>query len=63
MATMKLPQYRNLSDAIARVRDSHLVVTEGIATSAEKHRDTMNERRNKLHQQLALKSELPHAKT
>jgi hypothetical protein len=63
MADMKLPTYRNLPDSIARVRDSHLAVAEGIATAAEKHRDAMNEKRNKLHQQLALKTELPHATT
>lgn len=58
MAALKFPEYRHLPDAVARVRDSHLAVAEGIATAAEKHRDAMNEKRNKLHQQNALKAEL-----
>jgi hypothetical protein len=63
MAKMKLPKYTNLPDVMAKVRDSHIAVTEGIATAAEKHRDEMNARRNKLHQRNALKTELPHAET
>lgn len=58
MADVKMPKYQSLPDAIARVRDSHVAVAEGIATAAEKHRVEMNEKRNKLHQQNALKSEL-----
>lgn len=58
MAALKLPKYQDLPGAIAKVRDSHVTVMEGIATAAEKHRDAMNEKRNKLHQQNALKAEL-----
>lgn len=61
MADVKMPKYQDLPTAIARVRDSHVAVTEGIATASEKHRVTMNEKRNKLHQRNALKAELPSA--
>jgi len=63
MADMKMPAYKDLPGAIAKVRDSHLAVHEGIATAAEKHRDAMNAKRNALHQRNTLTAELPHAKT
>lgn len=63
MADVKYPKYQSLPDAIAKVRDSHVAVKEGIATAAEKHREAMNEKRNKLHQRNALTTELDNAKT
>lgn len=58
MADVKMPKYQNMKDVVARVRDSHLAVAEGIATASEKHREAMNKRRDKLRQHNALSAEL-----
>lgn len=63
MADLKMPKYTDPVTVVARVRDSHVAVVEGIATASEKHRDAMNAKRDKLKQHVALSTELPHAKT
>lgn len=63
MADVKMPKYVDPVTVVARVRDSHLAVTEGIATASEKHRAAMNAKRDTLKQHVALSTELDHAKT
>lgn len=63
MADIKMPKYTDPATVVAKVRDSHVAVIEGIATASEKHRVAMNAKRDKLKQQVALTTELDHAKT
>lgn len=48
LATLKLPKRIDVAEHAFKLRNSHAAVVQGIATHAEKHRDALHAKRQKL---------------
>ena len=48
MADLELPKRRDLNVSLRKVRNAHDAVTQGIATAAEKHRESQAVKRHEL---------------